>query len=65
MNIIQKINCGDLFVINSIRLGSILGLLWEQETVVLTVCVVQKIREGYPEPNGKYVGFKNSKKLPA
>ncbi|KAL4148699.1 hypothetical protein QTP88_002869 [Uroleucon formosanum] len=33
--------------------------------VVLPACVVQKIREEYPEPNGIYVGFKNSKKLPA
>ncbi|XP_008189958.1 P2X purinoceptor 7-like [Acyrthosiphon pisum] len=32
--------------------------------VVLPACVVQKIRKEYPEPNGIYVGFKNSKKLP-
>ncbi|XP_022181887.1 P2X purinoceptor 7-like [Myzus persicae] len=33
--------------------------------VVLPSCVVRKIREEYPEQNGIYVGFKNSKKLPA
>ncbi|KAL4126499.1 hypothetical protein QTP88_010721 [Uroleucon formosanum] len=33
--------------------------------VVLPACVEQKIREEYPEPNGIYVGFKNSKNLPA
>lgn len=33
--------------------------------VVLPSCVVSKIRKEYPEPNGIYVGFKNSKNLPA
>jgi len=33
--------------------------------VVFPSCVVRKIREEYSEQNGIYVGFKNSKKLPA
>lgn len=34
-----------------------------EHQMILPACMVNRIREEFPKPNGTYIGIKNSKKI--